>query len=241
MWQRFNVVCCTSQEQFRREPRAVTRSGQSKGGDRHEKDDRHRLDDRSRYVLGWSNAAKLDALKTKARVLEARLGQIGAQIGAVQTQQQTVQHRLSALDKLVEFHDYRELDWPSLALDVQRVQDELTRLQESSDLLQTLTQRLAALEGQLEDTEGKLATQRGQTELLATAADTDAAVAAQLAALQTEISAGQPLTVESCDARERDVRDALQKSIDTEASRANRLLEKIIAAMRAFSTSIATR
>ena len=254
VWQRFNVVCCTSQEQFRREPRAVTRSGQSKGGDRHEKDDRHRLDDRSRYVLGWSNAAKLDALKTKARVLEARLGQIGAQIGAVQTQQQTVQHRLSALDKLVEFHDYRELDWPSLALDVQRVQDELTRLQESSDLLQTLTQRLAALEGQLEDTEGKLATQRerrakteqktsdtqalrDQTELLATAADTDAAVAAQLAALQTEISAGQPLTVESCDARERDVRDALQKSIDTEASRANRLLEKIIAAMRAFSTA----
>lgn len=78
---------------------------------------------------------------------------------------------------------------------------------------------------------------RDQTELLATAADTDAAVAAQLAALQTEISAGQPLTVESCDARERDVRDALQKSIDTEASRANRLLEKIIAAMRAFSTA----
>jgi uncharacterized protein YPO0396 len=59
VWQRFNVVCCSTQEQFRREPKAITRAGQSKGGERHEKDDRHRIDDRSRYVLGWSNTAKL--------------------------------------------------------------------------------------------------------------------------------------------------------------------------------------
>ena len=40
---RFNYVCCDTLEQFRREPQAVTRAGQSKGkGERHEKDDRHR-------------------------------------------------------------------------------------------------------------------------------------------------------------------------------------------------------
>jgi uncharacterized protein YPO0396 len=58
--QRFDVACCATQEQFRRELRAITRAGQIKApGERHEKDDRHRLDDRSRYVLGWSNAAKI--------------------------------------------------------------------------------------------------------------------------------------------------------------------------------------
>ncbi len=54
--QRFDVACCDSAEQFRREARAVTRAGQVKDpSGRHEKDDRHRIGDRSRYVLGWSN------------------------------------------------------------------------------------------------------------------------------------------------------------------------------------------
>ena len=54
--------------EFRRLPRAITKAGQIKGsGGRHEKDDRFRIDDRSRYVLGWSNQRKLDALLDQAR------------------------------------------------------------------------------------------------------------------------------------------------------------------------------
>ncbi len=45
----------------------MTRAGE------HHEDDRHRLGDRSRYVLGWTNAAKIAALEVKARTLEARL------------------------------------------------------------------------------------------------------------------------------------------------------------------------
>src|SRR5262249_31427509 len=72
---RFDLACCATQEQCRREARAITRYGQTKApGERHEKDDRHRLDDRSRYVLGWNNEAKVGALENKARGLEARLG-----------------------------------------------------------------------------------------------------------------------------------------------------------------------
>jgi uncharacterized protein YPO0396 len=82
---RFDVACCVTQEQFRRELRAITRAGQIKApGERHEKDDRHRLDDRSRYVLGWSNAAKIAALEAKARTLEVRLGELGSRIGKIQ-------------------------------------------------------------------------------------------------------------------------------------------------------------
>ena len=52
----------------RREKKAITQAGQIKSpGERHEKDDRHRLDDRSRYVLGWSNAAKIAVLEGKAK------------------------------------------------------------------------------------------------------------------------------------------------------------------------------
>ena len=63
---RFDVACCTTQEQFRREARAITRAGQIKDPTgRHEKDDRHRIDDWGRYGLGWSNAAKIAALDTR--------------------------------------------------------------------------------------------------------------------------------------------------------------------------------
>ena len=86
---RFDVACCATQEQFRREARAITRAGQIKDpSGRHEKDDRHRIDDRSRYVLGWSNSAKIEALEAKRRQLETRLGNVGSQIGEIQKERE---------------------------------------------------------------------------------------------------------------------------------------------------------
>lgn len=254
VWQRFNVVCCTTQAQFRREPKAVTRSGQTKGGERHEKDDRHRLDDRSRYVLGWSNTAKLAALHGKAKVLEARLAQLGNQMGQLQTAQQAAQARLSALDKLVEFADYRELDWRALALDMSRLDNELASLKASSDLLATLTQRLADLEAALADTEQRLNTQRSRhAKTEQKLADTQAwtartqaewagaelapALTAQLTCLQEAVLGTQSLSLDTCDASERELREGLQKRMDALEGRARRLVEKIIAAMRAYSTA----
>ncbi len=257
LWQRFNVVCCTTQEQFRREPRAITRAGQIKGGERHEKDDRHALADRSRYVLGWSNTAKLAALQAKAKVLEAHVGRVGARIAELQTQQQAVQERLRWLDKLVEFHDYAELDWQTPAREVARLNDELAQLRASSDLLQTLTGRLAEVERALVQQEGRLAeqrdrrtrtevnlaharTQRSDTEAALTdEPPTDRAAAEHLNTLLSEVLGGQPLTLPHCDARERELREALQKSIDAEGRRSQQLVEKIIAAMRAFNTAYA--
>ncbi|MGR9046361.1 MAG: ATP-binding protein, partial [Gammaproteobacteria bacterium] len=68
---RFDVACCETQEQFRREKSAITRNGQIKApGERHEKDDRFALNDRGRFVLGWSNKDKIEALENNARRME---------------------------------------------------------------------------------------------------------------------------------------------------------------------------
>lgn len=254
VWQRFNVVCCTSQEQFRREAKAITRAGQTKGGERHEKDDRHRIDDRSRYVLGWSNSAKLAALQNTQRVLEARLGGIGAKIAELDKSQREIRERLSTLDKIVEFRDYLELDWPSVELELARLRDELKALQASTDILATLTARLTEVESQLADTESKLAEQRnrcarteqktadlealrGQTAALQGEEPVDPAIASRLMALYTEAHGDQPLTIESCDAREREMRDALQAAIDAEVKRATALQDRIVGAMRDFNNA----
>src|SRR5690606_10219776 len=109
---RFDYACCATQEQFRRETLALTRSGQVKtGGERHEKDDRHRLDDRSRYVLGWSNAAKIAALQAQMGELAARMRQLAGEIEAAQHAQKTWRRQLEAWAALHEFADYGELDW----------------------------------------------------------------------------------------------------------------------------------
>jgi uncharacterized protein YPO0396 len=155
--QRFDLACCTSQEQFRRETRAITRAGQIKGGgERHEKDDRHRIDDRARYVLGWSNEAKIDALQGQLKVLEARLGSIGGRIAALGKEQSTLRERLDALSKLDEYREYRELDWQPLAAEAARLLDEKRELEAASDVLKTLGARLEALLAQLAKTESVL-------------------------------------------------------------------------------------
>jgi len=253
---RFDVVCCLTQEQFRREARAITRSGQIKAaGERHEKDDRHRIDDRSRYVLGWSNAAKIAALEEKARRLEVELGEIGLRIAALQNEQKEVKVRLETLSKLDEYRDFRELDWRPLAVEVARLEDEKRQLEAASDLLKTLAgqlkdleEALAQTERQLEDRKDKRSritqkkndaeTLRQQTQiLLAEAAPALADHFPRLAALRDEDLAGSQLTVESCDNREREMRDWLQTRIDAEDKKLARLRDKIIEAMRSFSTT----
>ena len=154
---RFDLACCADQEQFRRETRAITRAGQIKArGERHEKDDRHRLDDRSRYVLGWSNDAKIAALEEKSRLLETQLAGIGSVISKLQERQKAAKSRLENLAKLEEYRDFAELDWQPSAVKIARLQDERDRLEATSDILKMLTGQLQETEENLHRLEGQL-------------------------------------------------------------------------------------
>jgi uncharacterized protein YPO0396 len=249
--QRFDVACCATQEQFRREVRAITRAGQIKsGGERHEKDDRHRLDDRSRYVLGWSNAAKLAALDAKRKVLEAQLAQVGFQIAQGQQQLGESQNRLATLAKLVEYRDYRELDWATPAAEAAALDNERRQIEAASDLLQTLTAQLKALEQTQLQSESKSREQRdkrakteqkisdvqalqNQTQEMLAAA-TQGEGGPRLDHWRDQILGKQTVTLESCDNRQQDMRETLQKLIDTEEREGRGLVEKIVDAMRNF-------
>ncbi|GAB6058339.1 ATP-binding protein [Desulfonatronum parangueonense] len=254
MAHRFDVACCPTQDQFRRETKALTRSGQTKmPGERHEKDDRHRIDDRGRYVLGWSNEAKIAALEGKARLLEDRLAGIGARIAALQKDQKTIKRRMEALSKLDEYRDFRELDWRSLTLEVADLEAEKKALEAASDILKTLTAQLQAVEadsakveaelGSARDVRSKAEQRRHDAEALRDqtrivvedAGPEQTARFAQLDELRGEALAGRQLTVESCDNRERDMREWLQTRIDAEDRKLNRLREKILAAMQSYA------
>jgi uncharacterized protein YPO0396 len=252
---RFDYACCESLDQFRRETRAITRSGQMKGrGDHHEKDDRHRIDDRSRYVLGWSNAAKIAALESQAKKTEARLQHLGGQIADLTSKRDTLRERLGKLEQLAKtFDTFRDLDWRPLALQIELLEEERRRLESESDTLRVLREQLDAVETQLaeaakaldkaNESQGGLRTKheavREQREELATiVAATPDAVRSHFPRVGEHVTVvlrGVALGLTNCDARERDVREALQGQLDAHAKTLSRLAEKIVQAMQAYN------
>jgi len=254
VFHRFDVACCTTQDQFRRETRAITRAGQIKApGERHEKDDRHHISDRSRFILGWTNAAKIATLEAKARRMETELAELGSRIAALQGEHRTLQARLETLSKLDEYRDFRELDWRPLATEVARLQEERSQLESTSDVLKELTGRLQALvqsrqetEAQLEDHKDRRSkTEQRQADAQALRAQTEALLDTPdhavhqtrfdaLDALRAEALGEHHLTVESCDHREQDMRSWLQARIDSETKARERLRERIVRTMTEY-------
>ncbi|MCP3867454.1 MAG: ATP-dependent exonuclease SbcCD, C subunit-like protein [Gammaproteobacteria bacterium] len=251
---RFDVTCCMTGEQFRRESRGITRAGQIKSsGGRHEKDDRHRINDRRRYVLGWTNAEKISALQTEQHRLEQRLGEVGDGIALVQTEQRKLNARRQVLIKLDEYRDFRELDWQSVAAETARLDEERRQLESASDLLKQLTSQLDSAKQILSDTEGQLQERMDQRSRTGQKREDAETLKAQTQALLDESGVVEPkvpftvladlceealgehhLTVESCDTRERKVREWLQTRIDTEDARLKRLGERIVRGMTEY-------
>ena len=251
---RFDYACCDNMDQLRREQRAITANGQMKsGGERHEKDDRHRIDDRTRYVLGWSNEAKIAALAKQER-------DIGARVLAHAEQIRTLKREVAELDalnglwqKLGVYANFAELDWKPLVTEIDRLAREQEELTASSDLLRTLQEQLQELgKAQAhEDEQYQVVTraqatfcekldqarrQREECGQLAAAIDSAAAAVLfpALVALREQALGEHTLTVESCDNRERDMREFLQARIDAEGKKIERLRDTIISAMQDY-------
>jgi uncharacterized protein YPO0396 len=249
---RFDVACCDTAEQFRREARAITRAGQIKDPTgRHEKDDRSRIDDRSRYVLGWSNADKLRALLDRREVLEAQLATQGQRIHEIQQARGQLESRLEALLRLQEFAHHDDIDWQRCARDIAVLAEERQRLQAASDILRELglqleaaRQRLSEAEARLGELQGKRGEVKSKTEAAQELREQAAAAwraqplpdaqLQRLDAWRAEALGEHTLSVESCDHREQDVRKWLQDRIDAEDKRLARLMERIVNAMRGF-------
>ena len=252
---RFDYACCDSFDQFRREEQALTITGQMKGrGERHEKDDRHRLDDHTRYVLGWSNDRKIAALDAQRRSVEDQMKAVGGRVANLSAQERMLRARLDALKGLTVFTRFSDLDWKPLAVEIEQLENERRQLEKESDVLRTLTEQLAdrekalaSIEARLEKTkedrarkherrEQALVLLDGCTSELAKLADQEKArLFPRLDAKRAEAMDEPRLTVESCDAREKDMRAGLQAEIDAEDKKISRLRDRIIGAMRAYN------
>ncbi|WP_338865493.1 ATP-binding protein [Myxococcus stipitatus] len=252
----FDYACCDTTEQFVRARQALTRMGQVKtGGDRHLKDDRSRVDDHSNWVLGWTNDTKRNALEASSRSLEQRIQAASTRWVTLEQQCARLQARTEQLGQLAVFESFRELDWRTVASDIHRREERLKVLQAESNVLQELTRQLEAAEKEVASVEQALKAvekDQGRHEERESAArrmltacqriasecpDTLRSSFPRVVQFCEEVLGGVTFEVDSCDERERQVRERLQSRIDGDARKLERVRDSLLAAMHGYRTA----
>lgn len=251
---RFDYICCDDLGRFRREIRAVTRAGQIKAqGARHEKDDRHAIDDRSHYILGWSNAAKIEVLEERRAAHQLEMQELGATISSLDEERRNLQGQADALAKLEMFTDYSGLDWKALTPQITAMEAEQRGIEESSDKLHTLREQLAEKESDRSESEQSLNKARDKrarlderhdqahsslvdVELLfeKTTEDQSARLYPRLEEHRAMALPQGEITVENCDRRQSEFRQWLQAEIDRLDKQLATVRSRVISAMADF-------
>ena len=113
-------------------------------GGRHEKDDRHRIDDRARYVLGWQNQEKINALSAQAKLKDSQISEIRTRIQSVRAQQDAVNGKIDAVSRLDSCSGFDAIDWPTATKELAALAKEKQKLESQSDRLAGLRQEEAA-------------------------------------------------------------------------------------------------
>jgi uncharacterized protein YPO0396 len=159
---RADHACVETVRDFRTARKAVTRAGQIKSRDRHEKDDRQRIDDRLRYVLGWTNEAKVKALIAHARNLHEQLSTRSKVIAGLEGREANVSEQLRALAALDQYTAWQDLDWTSLVTEIAALQAERHRIESSSDRLAVLTKEMDRIRDQIKVADQQRAVLQGE-------------------------------------------------------------------------------
>jgi uncharacterized protein YPO0396 len=121
----------------------VTREGQVRSGERHEKDDRHRVDDPRRWVLGWANERKIAALRDELAELDEKLATAATELARLDAQRDALQAKLQALARIEEYHSWDDLDVDEAESRATDHDAERDRLLAGSSRLDEITRALA--------------------------------------------------------------------------------------------------
>jgi uncharacterized protein YPO0396 len=225
--------CATTIEEFRGERRAVTREGQVRSGERHDKDDRHSVDDPRRWVLGWVNERKVAALRDELEVLEAERERAVAEVDQINAERESIQARIGAFARLGEYRAWQQVDVAEAESRTRAHDEERARLEGGSSRLaeigaalahneaqaQLLSVRIESLAGDVATTaqaaERATASKQRDDNLVAGQAASDLATArASYAALDRRLGSARPTRSEDCTVAESALSDALTKRID---------------------------
>ena len=255
IFHRADFACCDTQDEFKRETRAITRAGLiKKPGEQHEKDDRSRIDDRSRFVLGWSNEAKIKALQSQANALEADINSLTEKTKKLSTEKKHLKDLIVICERLNEYQQFAGIDWQSCAKEIAQLEKERETIEATSDILKQLNEQLQSIiqlirstdEAAREQLVKKARTEERKQTLEATSEELSLLVNdpeqkvhtlkfEKIDSLRSEFLGEHKLTVENCDSSERTVRDKVQNRIDAEQKKLDRVNATIVKEMAEYN------
>jgi len=259
IYKRFPHICCDSMQTFRRHPFALSKAGQIKsGGTRHEKDDRNKLFDRSRFILGWSNQAKIETLTQNLSGLEQSGREHVDQLSLFSEKKGVINNKKLATRDILRIDQLDEIDWQAVAKLVQVLQEEKQYIEAGSDILKALQAQLLQNQSDIE-TKDK---QRGDCKELQGSLKKDLehvqeqSISAQQSLQQVDevyrdtwfphiakhskqVLAARQLSLRSLDQQQSEIRQAIQAQINQQTQKQERRANKLMAGMSDFKHAFA--
>ena len=144
--QQFDHVCLDTDKSLERYDKAITLNGLIQNRDRHEKDDRPDSLDPRRYVMGWNNEQKKEALIRRRNQLADEFSNTAEVIERCRNRATRLQKQFYALNRLKEHEGFALLDVTGIQLEMHRTEEQIRELSQSSDQLRALATQLEKIQ-----------------------------------------------------------------------------------------------
>jgi uncharacterized protein YPO0396 len=146
LYSRFDISCVENLEEFRRYKKALSINGQFKSNlSRHEKDDRFDIDDKSRWVLGWDNILKLEAIQKEAKKLEEKVQYLQNSISQNENEKKQINTQRDTLRDALKYKSFSTIDWYRHSITIEKLENEKNELLKSTDIIKTLQVKIDEL------------------------------------------------------------------------------------------------
>lgn len=139
----FDHICCDEIAVFQQSNKAITKSGQIKSRQRHEKDDRNVITDRTRYVLGFSNKKKIEAFTQKLDELYEKKQNADASKAAAENNLNKISEKGKALSNLEAFSNFSEIDVDETTAQIAACYSKIAEIESGNSVLKLLNEQLA--------------------------------------------------------------------------------------------------
>lgn len=153
----FNFICCESVEDFQKQVRAISISGQIKSfNKRHEKDDRFRIDDKSRYILGWSNKEKIESLKNDLKLVQHEGQKIIDKLLRNNNTKDELDSRMSNCQRMLHFLSFEDINWYDISQLILSIEKEIKKLTAESSNLKAIEDLIKVSNDKIQELDNKL-------------------------------------------------------------------------------------
>lgn len=140
--------CVSNEKELERFDKAITLQGLVKSKSRHEKDDRPDRNDPGRYVMGWNNDQKKEALQTKRLQLLADAERADESLQRAEGKNKRLQKQVYSVTRIAEHAGLSLVNTAAIQRQIRKTEEQAGELKGSSDQLQSLTQQLTGIQQQ---------------------------------------------------------------------------------------------